>query len=95
MAKGKKTGGRKPGTPNKLTSELRTILNEIVYNEIIYLQTRINKLQEKDRIELLTKLLPYIIPKVKEEEEDNKRSRIEKVEFVVTKGEAKENEIKC
>ncbi|NCB20029.1 MAG: hypothetical protein EOM61_10470, partial [Bacteroidia bacterium] len=84
MAKGKKTGGRKPGTPNKLTSELRTILNEIVYNEIIYLQTRINKLQEKDRIELLTKLLPYIIPKVKEEEEDNKRSRIEKVEFVVT-----------
>ena len=85
MAKGKKTGGRKPGTPNKLTNELRTILNEIVYNEIIHLQTRINTLQEKDRIELLTKLLPYVIPKAKEEEDNLWDPGISKVEFVVIK----------
>ncbi|MDD4553062.1 MAG: hypothetical protein PHP04_02605 [Bacteroidales bacterium] len=93
--KGQKTGGREEGTPNRLTKELRAALKEIIYKEFQGIEARLEKLEPKDRLELLTKLLPYIIPKVKEEEEDNKRSRIEKVEFVVTKGEAKENEIKC
>ncbi len=31
---GKKFGGRKKGTPNRLTKELRTILKNVLYNEL-------------------------------------------------------------
>ena len=34
MAKGYKSGGRKKGTPNKLTKEIRTVLKDIIYYEI-------------------------------------------------------------
>lgn len=66
MAKRKKTGGREPGTPNRLTNELRTSLKNIVFNEFSELETRLNALETKDRIELLTKLLPYVLPKVQD-----------------------------
>lgn len=66
MAKGLKTGGRKKGTPNVLTNELRTTLKNIFDKELETLPNRLDKLDGKDRIELLIKLLPYILPKVKE-----------------------------
>lgn len=66
MAKGLKTGGRKKGTANVLTNELRTTLKNIFDKELETLPNRLNELDGKDRIELLIKLLPYILPKVKE-----------------------------
>ena len=64
MAKGFKTGGRELGTPNKTTSELRRVLKHMVDNELQNLQDNINGLEPKERIELLIKLLPYVMPKV-------------------------------
>ena len=64
MAKGFKTGGRELGTPNKTTSELRRALKHMVDNELQNLQDNINELEPKERIELLIKLLPYVMPKV-------------------------------
>ena len=64
MAKGFKTGGRQLGTPNKTTSELRRVLKHMVDNELQNLQDNINELEPKERIELLIKLLPYVMPKV-------------------------------
>ena len=64
MAKGIKTGGRGQGTPNRLTKELRAALKEIIFQEFAALPDRLDKLEPKDRIELLTKLLPYVLPKV-------------------------------
>ena len=64
--KGKKTGGREPGTPNRLTRELRAALKDFAYQEIIGLEERFSRLDDKDRIELLTKLLPYLLPKIQE-----------------------------
>lgn len=64
MAKGFKTGGRELGTPNKTTSELRRVLKHIVDDELQSLQNNINELEPKERIELLIKLLPYVMPKV-------------------------------
>ncbi len=66
MAKGIKTGGRQAGTPNRLTKELRTILKNILYQELEGLPARFNKLEPKDRLELLIKLLPYTIPKIQD-----------------------------
>lgn len=64
---GKKYGGRKKGTPNKLTKELRVALKNILHNEIELLPNHFNKLEPKDRLELLIKLLPYAVPKVRPE----------------------------
>ena len=62
--KGQKTGGREQGTPNRLTIELRAALKEIIYQEFAGLPDRLEKLEPKDRLELLTKLLPFVLPKV-------------------------------
>lgn len=61
---GKKFGGRQKGTPNKLTKELRSALKDVLYDEISRLPERLDELDTKDRLELLVRFLPYVIPKV-------------------------------
>mgnify|MGYP006883078589 CR=1 FL=1 len=60
---GIKYGGRKKGTPNKLTKELRTILKDLLYDELEVLQEHLGALNPKERVELLIKLMPFILPK--------------------------------
>lgn len=64
MAKGIKTGGRQAGTPNKLTKEIRAILKDFLYNELELLPDHLNGLEPKERIEIIIKILPFILPKV-------------------------------
>ena len=61
---GIKYGGREKGTPNKLTKELRTVLKDVLYQELEQIQERLDTLKPKERIELLIKLFPYALPKV-------------------------------
>ncbi|RPG85980.1 MAG: hypothetical protein CBD69_006390 [Crocinitomicaceae bacterium TMED209] len=61
---GKKFGGRQKGTPNKLTKELRSVLKDVLYEEIDRLPERLDELDTKDRLELLVKLMPFVFPKV-------------------------------
>lgn len=66
MAKGKKTGGRKPGTPNKRSQELRDILAakgvnvpEMLLNLMDDVQMPVTK-----KADILLGLLPYLHPKL-------------------------------
>ena len=61
---GNKYGGRQKGTPNRITKELRTLLKDILYQELEQVQERLELLEPKERIELLIKLMPYVLPKV-------------------------------
>ena len=61
---GKKYGGREKGTPNRLTKELRTILKNVLYNELENIEELLETLEPKERIELVIKLIPFILPKV-------------------------------
>ena len=61
---GIKHGGRQKGTPNIMTKELRSVLKDILYQELEEVQERFKLLEPKERIELLIKLMPYILPKV-------------------------------
>ena len=62
---GKKFGGRQKGTPNRMTKELRSVLKDILFEEIEELQDRLDNLNPKERVELIIKLMPYALPKVK------------------------------
>ena len=59
-----KYGGRKKGTPNRLTKEVRAVLKEVVFDEMSQIHLHFEKLDPKDRIELLIKLMPYVCPKI-------------------------------
>jgi len=70
MAKGIKTGGRTKGTSNKLTAETKELLQSLVNSEIQALPEKLNELETKDRLNLITKFLPYILPKQTEIEQN-------------------------
>ena len=61
---GKKYGGRQKGTPNRMTKELRSVLKDILHQELEQIQEHLETLNSKERVELLIKLMPYILPKV-------------------------------
>jgi hypothetical protein len=61
-----KSGGRVKGTPNVLTHELRETLKQFVSDEIENLSKEdvLSKLTYSERLVFLTKILPYVLPKV-------------------------------
>lgn len=64
MAKGIKTGGREQGTPNVLTKEMRAILKSIIANELETLPETLEKMEPEKRLEVILKLIPYVLPKI-------------------------------
>ena len=58
-----KTGGRVHGTPNKLTAEMRETLKTILNKEIEILSQLLEKMKPEKRAEILSRLLPFIMPK--------------------------------
>lgn len=64
MAYGKKTGGRRAGTPNKTSKELREQLQNILQATIEELPDTLAEMGPGDRAKVLAALLPYIMPKL-------------------------------
>ena len=46
---GNKYGGREKGTPNRITKELRSLLKDVMYDEIGALQERLDALNPKEK----------------------------------------------
>ena len=79
---GNKYCGREKGTPNKLTKEIRKILNDIVHIELEKVEKNLNTLEPKQRLEILIKLMPYVLPKAESiSESDSKSEPIKWVEI--------------
>ena len=64
MAHGYKTGGRSAGTPNKKTS-IGKLVEQLLEKELTNIN---NYLNNKERIEVILKLLPYATPKLTRQE---------------------------
>ncbi len=66
MALGKKTGGRKAGTPNKTTAITKEAISKIIdeYNSSGLMQSDLMGLDPRDRLEITVKLMSYVLPKV-------------------------------
>lgn len=63
MAKGFKTGGRSKGTENKLTTETKEVLKNFVDRQLNKVLKDFEQLSPKEKMDVLIKLLPYLIPK--------------------------------
>ncbi len=74
MARGYKTGGRRPGSPNKVTKDLRLLLKELIERELSNIDELMETVEPKDRLQFIIKLLPYTLPRYGniEEEEPKK-----------------------
>ena len=64
--KGKKTGGRQKGTPNKVTTMSKAAIAEVLsdYNESGLLQSDFMLLKLLERITIAEKLMQYVMPKI-------------------------------
>lgn len=58
--KGAKTGGRKAGTPNKVSHEVRELIVSLSEK---YLASDLESLEPRDRAVILTRLLSYVVPR--------------------------------
>jgi hypothetical protein len=63
VPKGVKYGGRQRGTGNKLSAELKEVLNEFCVNEFQYLNANIHRLTLSERLVFFTKVLTFVLPK--------------------------------
>lgn len=63
MAKREKTGGRKKGTPNKTTSELRDWVQSLIDGNKEKIEKDLKELESKDRLMILERFLQYVLPK--------------------------------
>lgn len=73
--KGKKTGGRTKGTPNKTTAKMKDIIQDIVSaymsDEVIdkdneyerHFSSDMARLEPKDRLDAMIKLMAFVTPK--------------------------------
>jgi uncharacterized protein (UPF0305 family) len=59
-----KTGGRKQGTPNKVTGEVKTWLSQLIDKNRRQIERDIKALEPKDRLNILEKLMQYTVPKM-------------------------------
>lgn len=56
--------GRPKGAENRLTREIRETLKAVIEDELERLPTSLQNLPEPERLQVLLKLLPYVLPKV-------------------------------
>ncbi len=65
-----KTGGRKAGTPNKVTTDLRIRIADLIDVHFEKLIDDIAQLEPKERIDAMIKLFEYSLPKLQRVELD-------------------------
>jgi hypothetical protein len=71
-----KSGGRRRGTPNKITADARAFVAKLLDSQGDTLFDDFAKIEPYQRLNLLERLLPYIVAKVKDQN-DRQLSPIE------------------
>lgn len=57
--------GRPKGVPNKISSDIKNFLKEVIVMNMSKIKKDIKELEPKDRLMILEKFMSYIIPKQK------------------------------
>jgi len=59
-----KTGGRERGTPNRITSDLRDWIKELLNDNRQTFEADLKKLEPHQRVAIFEKMLSYSVPKL-------------------------------
>ena len=63
--RGIKTGGREAGTPNKVSVHVRELLTSVLEREIEKIPDYLEQIEKpKDKLEALSRLLPYCVARI-------------------------------
>ena len=62
MARGIKTGGRKKGTPNKTTSEIRKHYQNLISANLELLEADLLSLEPIQRLKMIIELSKFVLP---------------------------------
>jgi|GEM_PF-642217 len=89
--KHEKIGGRPKGSPNRLTSDLKTRIAQIVDTGFQSMESDLEALEAKDRINALLKFLQYLLPLQRETKIDISSLSDEEVEELLNKALKKVN----
>lgn len=85
---GQKTGGRAKGTPNRVTADLRGVLGQVLTTQMTprKLNSLLKQLDPQQKINALTKLLEYTIPKMRsvEAKVDMNRLSDEQLDMIIS-----------
>jgi hypothetical protein len=60
----KKTGGRLKGQPNKISQTVKQRIDILVERNWKQIQIDLDSLSPKDRLTIITNLLPFVLPKM-------------------------------
>ena len=60
--------GRKPGVPNKVTGDLRSVISKVLSTEMSHAKLRslLKSLRPADKLDLMIKLTSFVLPKLRE-----------------------------
>jgi hypothetical protein len=59
-----KTGGRKAKTPNKTTSEMRAVFNQLLSNNLDGIQDILDQLEPMQKLTIIMKISEFVLPKL-------------------------------
>ena len=78
---GEKFGGRKKGTPNKTTAEIREFIQTLLGDNMETIQSDLDQLEPKDRIQTMIQLAKFVLPTLKAMELNPKEDKIIEISF--------------
>jgi len=78
-------GGRKPGTPNRVTGNIRDFYENFIRQNAEQIQRDFNKLSAKDRIAVLIQFSKFVLPTLSSTEltTDYNRMNDEQLNYVI------------
>ena len=82
---GNKLGGRTRGSSNKSTEVIKRSVSMILENNIDTVQSDLDQMQPRDRVNALLQFMKFVIPTQKAIELDNRESEEEKNEAYIQK----------
>lgn len=86
-----KTGGRKPGTPNKSSTDIKSRIASLIDSQFELILSDLEMLEPKERVGAYLKFIEYVLPKQREQKIDLSTLTEEEVDALLDKALAKLN----
>lgn len=84
-----KTGGRKMGSTNRTSTDIKSKIATLIYEQFDTIQADLETLEPKDRVTAYLKFMEYVLPKQREQKIDLSTLTDEQIDDLLDKAMAK------